>query len=212
MRVSAWTGLLVIVLGGCSGAPDTTAEGYPIIRNIDQAVSSEARAQALSSGPLSKVAEHQALTDEDKKDLREAARLTEGQSLFDPQAYGPFWRLGQIYVAVGDYDKGIDRLRSFIRLSPTNDITLAVRRADARFLIAQAYAAKQQYQGAISELDKALADYPNTPPYLLLRAQSYEKIGDTAKSRADIFAILQKHPESPEAQLIKKLARKGSGR
>ena len=208
---------ILLVLGiavGCGKTSDTTAEGYPLLRSPEDAEAAEARAQQLSSPSFAKLDQGQPLTEKDRSDLKEAARLTEGESLYDPQAYGPFWRLGQIYVATGEYDKALDRLASFIRLLPSADIELAPRLADAKFLIAQAHAGKENFPAALKELNLLLEEYPDTPEFLFLRAQCYIRLGDEPKAKRDLTRLLQKHPESAGAKLLlsqmNQKAKKGS--
>lgn len=164
----------------------------------------------MSIAILAKLDQRQPLTEDDRARLRESLRLTEGLRRFEPGKFDTYFRLGQIYSALGDYRRAVERFRQYLELAPADEPQISVTLADARFLIAVGLLNQDQPAQAVVEVSQALAMYPGVPNYLMIRARALQRLGRSAEAKRDLARILAAEPGDQEALKLLREIRRGS--
>ena len=104
-----------------------------------------------------------------------------------------YLQAGGLLLALGDLDAGM--------AAANRALDLAANPAPALELRAQFHAERQNWQAALSDLDRALSEGGAEPGRLVLRASAKRALGRMLAARDDLIWALELAPELPEAWL-----------
>lgn len=100
-----------------------------------------------------------------------------------------------------EYDKAIETFEGFLENWPGHKL------ADhARYWIGEIYYTRADWERAILEFDRVINDYPRgdkVPSATLKQGMAFEKLGSIKEARVLLEQVVEKFPESPEAQTAK---------
>ncbi len=102
----------------------------------------------------------------------------------------------------GDYEGARRKFEAFLKQYPNTELS-----DNAQFWIGESYFAKKDYEKAILEYEKAIAKYPEgdkIPAALLKQAFAFLELGDKTNGRNLLKRVIERYPQSEQADLAKK--------
>jgi len=170
----------------------------PVIRSNAEASDYLARAEALSSKLLEKVAAGDSVNDNEKDNLREAANIFKGVTAYDPTKFGPYFGEGKIRYAIGEYQTAFDLMQQAIVLAPppnpkpSLEVIQAV--AEAHYISSRCLFFLGRYSEAVQAASLAMTMAPSSPDYMIAKASALieDKSSDEkeVKAREDTAKLL----------------------
>lgn len=98
----------------------------------------------------------------------------------------------------GKYDLARQEFSDYLRNFPANDLA-----GNSQFYIGEIHYAQNDFQGAVTEYDKVLYNYPKgnkVPAALLKKGMSEVKLGQKASGTRDLREVVRRFPGSDEAR------------
>ena len=183
--------MLLLCLVGCSRSNG--------IETVDEANAAEENARFLSGPAFDHISNNVPLTDLDKRNLRKAADIYEQLRKFNPEQWGAFFALGQVYGALEDYSQAEENLRQVLILTK-GDPKMKTTRGESHNLLARGLLIQTKYKEALDEIEAALKELPDTSGYLFVRAQCYTQLDRVKEAKRDLIRVLQLEPSHPQAR------------
>lgn len=200
--------LLLIIAGlvGCGPRNDAP----PIIASPSEFSDTLDRVTKLSEGPLLKSDAGEELTEKEKADLAEAARLSEGMADYKPYNFATHMLAGKCYLALGQPQKAELKLREALATIPADSSVpmLVSSRAELQRLHSLAFERNGAYEEAERAAQEAVDAFPDNPDYLAQLASAKIQIAsrESLKGAEDAIAhALEIDPENKRAKQLKTL-------
>jgi tol-pal system protein YbgF len=102
----------------------------------------------------------------------------------------------------GDLEGARRKFEAFLNQYPNTELS-----DNAQFWIGETYYLKKDYEKAILEYEKAIVRYPEgdkIPAALFKQALSFFELGDKTNAKNLLKRVIEKYPQSDQAQLAKK--------
>jgi len=102
----------------------------------------------------------------------------------------------------GDLEGARRKFEAFLKQYPNTELS-----DNAQFWIGETYYQKKDYEKAILEYEKAIVKYPEgdkIPAALFKQALSFLELGDKTNAKNLLKRVIEKYPQSDQAQLAKK--------
>ena len=190
-----WPVAFIVIVGGAiyiSGAhEDVGPHGEHIIRSDQEYNSVLSEARELSEKTLIAYDTGHPLSEQDLRNLREAAKRYEELSMFAPTKMAPYFGAGRCHLTLGeeqtaevDFQQCIENMKN--ESNPQTFTEVASLGAEAQFFLAQCYILDQNYQGAKDEAELALGTRPNIPNYLYVKARAEVQLNELSDARTDL--------------------------
>ena len=150
-------------------------------------------AEPRTPGPGSKPMESEKLAST-KEVLSELKGVSTGMGDLYRDAYETFHK--------GDLEGARRKFEAFLKQYPNTELS-----DNAQFWIGETYYLKKDYERAILEYEKAIVKYPEgdkIPAALFKQALAFLELGDKTNARNLLKRVIEKYPQSDQAQLAKK--------
>ncbi|MCF8110348.1 MAG: tol-pal system protein YbgF [Desulfobacteraceae bacterium] len=102
----------------------------------------------------------------------------------------------------GDHETAVEGFELFLEKFPDSDMA-----DNARFWIGEVFFAEKWYEKAILEYEKVIKNYPEAnkvPGAYLKQGMAFHKLGENANARLILQTLIQKYPDSKEAEIAKR--------
>jgi len=102
----------------------------------------------------------------------------------------------------GDLDGARKKFEAFLKQYPNHELS-----DNAQFWIGETYYLKKDFEKAILEYEKAIAKYPEgdkIPAALLKQGLAFLELGDKANARNLFKRVVERYPQSEQAEIAKK--------
>ncbi len=201
MRPSLLLLLIVGALAGCGGG-----SGVPVIRNATEYSAVSKQAFELTRGPFIKLDNGEEMTEVDKRDLRQAAKLLDGMKAFSPDNFSLNMQAGTIHLALDENEDAVKEFLVFETVIPktlTSELKPLVTLGFFQFSVA--LFRTQQYADAEKAVNRALKDDPNSAKMLTHRASIRVQNGNTKGAKEDAMKALKLDPNQSRAAGILRL-------
>jgi tetratricopeptide (TPR) repeat protein len=143
------------------------------------------------------------LTADDTKQLREASTLFDELNLYDPTRMGPYFANGRIHLIFGENQLAAQQLRQSIddSIQPASDgkDKIKLLAADSELFLAQAYENMNDFQDALTVMNKAIAAYPKRADYRYTRARALIQLKKVPEAIDDLKMALVLDPKNEKA-------------
>ena len=179
-------------------------DGVPLINNGQHYNEVLQEADTLVRKPFETADAGGDLTDEDRKNLRQAVKLFDAMNAFQPRKLGPYLGAGKAYALLGEYDLAETRLRQLISNVPIYEDNDAGRRAalEAKYVLSQIRFRQGKMQEAYDLADEVVKVIPDAPNYLIARASAAIELRKLDQAKADVANTLQLDPGHPRAKQL----------
>jgi tetratricopeptide (TPR) repeat protein len=191
---------VLIALMGCR----TKVDEVPLIRTGAEMGQVAERARTLSERTFLKFDSGQALSEEEKKDLRIASMQFEGILGFDPKAFNAFFGAGKAYFILEENERAADRFERAASTAPLNDTFGKQTAAEAKYLASICYERLGRYDLAADSAKTATDLVPIAPQYYAQRASAALQLNQEKAAREFIAKALKLDPTNRKALLLAK--------
>jgi len=148
--------------------------------------------EVKTSGPATKQTESEKPIS--KEALAELKGVSTGMGDLYKDAYETFHK--------GDLEGARRKFEAFLKQYPNTELS-----DNAQFWIGETYFLKKDFERAILEYEKAMVKYPEgdkIPAALFKQALAFLELGDKANARNLLKRVIEKYPNSDQAEMAKK--------
>ena len=206
-----------------SGRSVPGPNGTKLIQNVDEYAAANEKSKQLSLPVFQKADAGDELSADDKKNIEVALKEFESMITFEPRRCGPNFGAGKSYMVLGDFQRASERFEQCVMnelLDPAKDspelkatvIEAKALAAECLVEVAAQYAASGDkdlmarrtgmYNRAFALSDEAIKAIPNSPKYLLARAQASINLKHIPDAKKDVAAALALDPQNLKAKSL----------
>lgn len=189
-----------------SNRPLKTPEGLPLI--TDAASYNDAiRQEAAISEPIFAAFDRgEDVSDQDKAQLRKAARIADSANVLRPEKAGLYLESGRAYLILGDLDLADQRLQQCISNSRLQNADIATEGvSDAYFLLSQVRAQQGLWKDSLALATQADKMRPDVATYLTGKASAELQLKMIVEAKKDLSSALKIDPTYRRALQLQKL-------
>jgi tetratricopeptide (TPR) repeat protein len=190
-----------------SNRPVAGADGVPLINNVDHYNQVVRQTDEMVRQRFATADAGGELTDEDRAQLREAAKLFDAMNYFMPRKIGPYLGAGKSYALVGDDVTAESRLQQLLNNVPLYENNAEGIRAamEAKFVLSQIRFRQGKFQEAFALADEAVKAHPDIPNYLIARANAEVELRRIDDAKNDVGQALLIDPQHTQGRRLAKL-------
>lgn len=199
--------LLCLALAGCGTKLASDGEtSTRIIHNEGEWQEVFQQVHDLTIGPLSKMANGEALTGEDLHALEQSEPLTRGLVAFAPQNFSTRVILAQTLAALGRLDEAMEEYKFAVNLVPLGE------NEEIDFLVGECYGqmagishSRMEYEQALKYIDEALLRSPGSVKHLINKGSVLIELNREEDARSSLNQALELSPNNQDAKDLLKL-------
>lgn len=202
--------LIAALLIFLSGRQTTTPEGLPLISTREEFETTLRRVVDGTKGILETWDRQGSITDAERKELRESARLCESLRYTAPENYLVHMLSAKIYLALGEQQLALERIRQClnnipIQTDPSIKEEVRLTEIEARYVLSLVLVSLGDYEQAYREANAAAEAIPSSANYLAARASALVQLKRLNEARRDVEAALRLDPEHTRSLQLRRL-------